>query len=56
VTDLFIDNWWQLEAWIMLLIGVVEVNALAQGVLWRFTQWLWSGIPNLPNERQMSHH
>ena len=34
-------NWWQAEAWIVLLAGPVEVNTLAQGALRQFTQWLW---------------
>ena len=34
-------NWRQAEAWIVLLARAVEVNALAQGALRRFTQWLW---------------
>ena len=38
-------NWWQAEAWIALLAGVVEVNALAQGALRQFTQWPWIDLP-----------
>jgi len=34
-------NWRQAEAWIVLLAGAVEVNALVQGALRQFTQWLW---------------
>jgi len=29
----------------MLLAGAVEVNALAQGTLQQFTQWLWIEHP-----------
>jgi len=35
----------QAEAWIVLLAGAVEVNALAQGTLRQFTQWLWIEHP-----------
>ena len=38
---LFVNFWWQAETWIVLLAGAVEVNALAQEALRRFTQWLW---------------
>ena len=34
-------DWWQADAWISPLAGAVEVKALAQGALRRFTQWLW---------------
>ena len=39
------DCWRQAEAWIVLLVGEVEVNALAQGALRKFTQWLWIEHP-----------
>ena len=29
----------------MLLAGAVQVNALAQGAVWQFTQWLWIEHP-----------
>ena len=35
-------NWRQTEAWNLRLAGAVEVNALAQAALRRFTQWSWS--------------
>jgi len=38
-------SWWQAEAWIVLLTGAVEVNALVQGALRRFTQWPWIEHP-----------
>ena len=38
-------NWVQAEAWIELLAGAVEVNALAQGAIRQFTQWLWIEHP-----------
>ena len=42
-TDLFNDSWRrQAGAWIMLFVGAVAVNAVAQGALRRFT--LWPGI------------
>jgi len=34
-------TWRQSAAWNLLLIGSVEVNALAQGTLRQFTQWPW---------------
>ena len=34
------SNWRQAEAWNVLLAGAVEVNALAQGALRQFTQWI----------------
>jgi len=34
-------NWRQADARIALLTEVVEMNALAQGTLRQFTQWLW---------------
>jgi len=40
-TDIFNDNWRQAEAYIMLFIGAVEVNALVHGALRRVTQWPW---------------
>ena len=47
-------NWRQAEAWIMLLAGAVEVNALAQGAL---RQAIHSGrSPNLPSERRELYH
>jgi len=27
------SNWWRAQAWIVLLAGAIEVNALAQGAL-----------------------
>jgi len=39
------SNWRQAEAWIVLLAGAVQVNALAQGTLRQFTQWLWIEHP-----------
>ena len=36
------SNWRQAEAWALLLAGAIEVNALAQGALRRFTQWSWA--------------
>jgi len=47
---LFNDNWRQTEAWIFLLAGEVEVNALAQGALRRLTQWSWIEHPNSTTE------
>jgi len=44
-TYVFENNWRQAEAWLMLFVGAVEVNALAQGVLRRVTQWLWIEHP-----------
>jgi len=42
----FDDSYWrQAEAWIVLLAGVVEVNALAQGALRQFIQWSWIEHP-----------
>jgi len=38
-------NWRQAEAWIVLLVGTVEVSALAYGALRQFTQWLWIEHP-----------
>jgi len=38
-------NWRQAEACIVLLAGAFEVNALAQGALRQFTQWLWIEHP-----------
>ena len=38
-------NWRQGEAWIVLLAGAIEVNALAQEALRQFTQWLWIEHP-----------
>ena len=35
----------QAEAWIVLLAGAIEVNALAQGTLRQFTKWLWIEHP-----------
>jgi len=43
--DFGYDNWWQAEACNLLLVGVVEVNALAQRVLRQFTQWSWIEHP-----------
>jgi len=37
----------QAEAWIALLAGAVEVNALIQGSLRQFTQWQWIEHPTL---------
>jgi len=37
---MFFFFWRQAEAWNVLLAGAVEVNALAQGALRQFTQWL----------------
>jgi len=44
------DNWRQVEAWIVLLAGAIEVNALAQGALRQFTQWLWIEYPTFQLE------
>jgi len=50
-------NWRQAEAWIVLLAGAVEVNALAQGPLRRFTQWLWiSWFLLNARSREFDHH
>jgi len=38
-------NWRQAKALIVLLAGAIEVNALAQGALRQFTQWLWIEDP-----------
>jgi len=38
-------NWRQAEARIVLLAGAVEVNALPQGVLHQFTQWVFIEHP-----------
>jgi len=38
-------NWRQAKPGICFLPGVVEVNALAQGTLRRFTQWSWIEHP-----------
>jgi len=37
-TDVFTDNWRQAKTWMMPLAGAVEVIALAQDALRRFTQ------------------
>ena len=37
--------WRQAEAWIVFLAGAIDVNALAQGALRQFTQWLWMDHP-----------
>jgi len=39
------DNWRQAEAWILLFAGAVEMNALAQAALRRFTQRPWIERP-----------
>ena len=48
-------SWRQAEAWIVLLAGAVEVNALAQGAARQFTLAV-DRTPNLPIERRTLHH
>ena len=43
--DIGDGNWRQAKAWSLLLSVAVEVNALAQGALRRFTQWWWIEHP-----------
>jgi len=51
-TDLFNNNWRQAEGCMMLFVGAVEMNVLAQGALRLVAQWQWiehqNPVPDLP--------
>ena len=38
-------NWQQADAWNSVIVGTIEVNALAQGPLWWFDSWPWIEHP-----------